>query len=63
MLCSIIGLSPTFNSGFGVFSVNGRNLFPSPPAINTASTGITVVLVLKFIFGTLEVQHIWKILI
>ena len=39
MLYSIIGFDPTFNSGFGVVSVNGFSLSPLPPAITTASIG------------------------
>ena len=38
-LRSMIGLSPTFSSGFGVVKVSGRRRSPRPPAISTASIG------------------------
>ncbi|MNL16476.1 hypothetical protein D3C87_1375200 [compost metagenome] len=54
-LCSIIGLSPTFKSGFGTVSVNGCSLCPLPPAIITASIGKYDLIFLKFItFTTLR---------
>lgn len=54
----MIALLPTFNNGFGVLSVRGRNRSPFPPAINTASIGKYERCVLRLMISTICFFHL-----